>query len=418
MNKMKPLTIASLALCSALSLNTPAHAQLDGMGEAQAAKAQILANVQGLHEKCKNGSISYADYKKGNLENSGAMDFIRRDMNQQQRDRYDRDFPTFTECPPVSDKIKASAGEGGFMRSYNAKIRALYSTAALPQAGYGVEIVPGAEKFVTKTDSSLTGYKLEAHMIPKDKRWMFGIAYTEVDGSSEGQIANGTENVGIVYHDFAPSGSTGVAIGPRGLDVRTLTEHHELEIEAFFKDLWSWATWFDVGAGIRLSETLHTAEITTPSFTDIRSDSEQRVYEHDFYLKGVTTLDFELGSKPTDVTLSIIPGVEAGYRDANLESRQHNMCGLCGAAERDFTINIDDDDGGLYVGANIEAKLGVKISETARLGIGGQAWWRSNTAEIINTETGDDLFIRNMPTHLDTDEAYGASLGAWFSAEF
>ncbi|MCF6221690.1 MAG: hypothetical protein L3J65_11310 [Robiginitomaculum sp.] len=47
----------------------------------------------------------------------------------------------------------------------------------------------------------------------------------------------------------------------------------------------------------------------------------------------------------------------------------------------------------------------------------GNIGWRSK-AEIANPKTGDDLFARNSPTHLESDNEFSQGLRAWFSAEF
>lgn len=291
-----------------------------------------------------------------------------------------------------------------------------------PQVGYGVAIIPGSERFVARTDETLDGYNLGVFVRAKDGKYMFGVEYTDVDGSSEGQIANGTDNTGLVYHDFAPSGSTGVNIGPRGLDVRTdsLTTRLRLQFDMSTETDGgvSFGSRFRLGAGAEFTDTEHRANVTTPSFNDISSTSTQKIDENNYFLSGATTLSFGSLTEKNTLRFSLTPKIEAGYRDANLNSSQTNICGLCGATDQNFITNIDDDDNGFYYDGSLEAQFSYRVSDKFTVGLTGAVGYRSHVAEIINPEIGDDLFLDNSPSHLETDSEYRDSINVWFSAEF
>ena len=159
--------------------------------------------------------------------------------------------------------------------------------------------------------------------------------------------------------------------------------------------------------------------ITTPSFADTRSESEQEIDETFFFLSAQTELPIIDNINNGGIfSFSLLPQLELGLRHAELGSRQWNMCGVCGAAEQDFTVDIEDDDFGFYYGFNIGAELKAQVSERASIGVHGNAYWRSHNAAIINPETGDDLFIRNSPTHLETDDAHGYGARVFITSTF
>ncbi len=301
------------------------------------------------------------------------------------------------------------------------------------RAGYGVAIMPGKEIFATKTNDQLEGYSINGYAkwknndIITDGVYLFGVEYSYADGISEGKIASGSDDAGIVYQDFAPSGSTGINLGSSGLDVSTSSTTSRLRIQFDMSTETDSGVTFGArlrnkaafGFGARITDTEHTASVTTPSFNDISSLSVQKLDENYFYFNGYSTISFEPdGKKQGGVGLYLTPRVEAGYRDAKLDSQQINICGLCGSADQNFTINIKDKDDGFYYDLSLNADLAYYYSNNITVGLSGRLGWRNRTAEIINPETGDDLFIRNDPTHLDTDSEYRSGISAWFSAEF
>ncbi len=300
-----------------------------------------------------------------------------------------------------------------------------YAVVNPPKAGYATRFLTASEEFIAKTDDSYSGYTLGGSLAPggsfsRANNLEFGLEYTNVKGTSEGSVANGTDGVGIVYNDRAPNGSTGLGLGPRGMDVKTKSISERLRLQFDMSTETDGGVSFGsrvrFGGGVEFTDTKHEASVTTPSFNDISSTSVQDLNEAYFF----GNLSTEIPATPNtgSISLILIPMLEAGYRHVKLASEQHNICGLCGAPEQDFRININDDDGGLYYGGSLEARLSARVSELARIGLSAKLGYRSHAAEIINPETGDDLFIRNNPTHLETDSEYRQSLSAWFSADF
>ncbi len=332
-----------------------------------------------------------------------------------------KEHPYFMSCPPKIVQLD----NGG--QTWASTVDIFFgggTTRVKPtQAGYGVKIIPGKEGFVAKTDESLRGSSFSAKVRIAGK-YRLGIEYADVNGSSEGHILNGTDAVGMVYHNFAPSGSTGINLGPRGLDVRTDTAASRLRLyfsrrnegNRFGDRLRAWVAY---GGGAHFAGTAHTASVTTPSFNDIKSVSRQEVNENSYYVAANLGLDFGVETpKRGDFALRVMPRLEAGYRTAKLDSQQTNTCGLCGAADRNFTINIKDDDHGFYYVASVSTAFGYYISDDISIGLSASIGSRNKTAKIVNPETGDDLFVRNNPTHLETGREYLDSVNVWFSADF
>jgi hypothetical protein len=97
---------------------------------------------------------------------------------------------------------------------------------------------------------------------------------------------------------------------------------------------------------------------------------------------------------------------------------QHNVCGVCGVAERNFDINILDDDKRWGVGAEAGLELGYRFPGGFEIGVQGRAEYRSQVAGVHNPETGDDLFIRNQPTQLRFSDSYRCQAGIYSRMRF
>lgn len=87
------------------------------------------------------------------------------------------------------------------------------------------------------------------------------------------------------------------------------------------------------------------ASVTTPSFSDIFSESVQTV--EDFMVYG--TVGYEKDYTVSDTwSLDVGAKVEVGYMNSELDSRQRNVCRQCGADQQDFTVNVPALSGNWY----------------------------------------------------------------------
>jgi len=300
-------------------------------------------------------------------------------------------------------------------------------SAELPQAGYGFRSTGTGEIYAGQSDNQLDGYRAEGtYDLYKDaqmayrghisddlrKRMSITVAYEDVDGTAVSQVENGTDNTGIVYHDRAPNGSTGVAIGNRGLDI--IVESERKKFDAKYKWFFTNESNINVYTGIEgsFSDTTHDAQISTPTFSDIRSDIRQEI-DNDYIgaVLGAKT-DFEVAQK-----LRLAAGVEAsiGGLFAGLDSLQTNQCGLCAADEQSFTINIEDNQTKAAFALSAELLLTYSLGNNIEMGLKGSAEWRNKEGYPRNPESGDDLFIDNNPTHLEFDDVVDYGFGVSIS---
>lgn len=351
--------------------------------------------------------------------------------------RFETDFPRiFSRCPPetqeealleerkIDEEERVHRGDYQFIEFFFAKD--LYKP---PQSGYGVNISNG-EKFVGKTDNKLTGEHFEGQLefsvddgiAPFDASpWLLKLKYSDLDGSSAAQLQAGSDTVGIVFHDRAPSGSTGLALGANGLDVRTSTSHTDFTARAGIrlhsssptKD--GFNTNVDFHLGFSTQDTKHTSHITTPAFPDITSNASQDISNDYYFAETQVSVNRYVGS-------AAIVGFEAaagiGAVNSGLKSSQVNQCGGCTPSDQMFSINIDDKGSKEYLSLKAGITAKVPLSGGVNATLGGHAYWNSATGYAKNPETGDDLFIRNEPTRLDYDDASGYYVGVGLQASW
>ncbi len=298
-----------------------------------------------------------------------------------------------------------------------------FASLDVPGVGAGTLIGADGESFVGESDSRLSGLSGSATIgfntdLFSGMNIEMTFGYGEADGETSGSVASGTDNVGIVYHDFSPSDSTGVFIGASGLDV---TNQVDVEYKKF-RLQGGWNMPQGNGASIQPYISLeymkidqdHWSLVTTPSFADITADSTQEVDQKNWSLGvgAMYTKQLESG-----LTFGFGGGVNAIYRDANLWSQQVNVCGVCGAGNN-FTAEINDDESDITFGGNLKANVGFQISDGVAIGLYGQYVYLDKVAKVFNPSTGDDLFVDNNPTHLESASSSNWLGGAFLSIGF
>jgi hypothetical protein len=162
------------------------------------------------------------------------------------------------------------------------------------------------------------------------------------------------------------------------------------------------------GIGLSLEDTEHNSTVTTPSFTDISSNATQKIDENLFYLSAGVSADWPISDY---FNLNFETGLDVGLLDSGLESEQRNVCGLCGATDQNFVIAVQDDASDIFIGARADAGLTYKVGERVGLGVNGGLFWRDRSGFAVNPETGDDLFVRNIPTELGFGDVFGVHFG-------
>jgi len=296
-------------------------------------------------------------------------------------------------------------------RGFTSRIRigGDFAHTDLPRMGAGVIIEPGNERYAVSNDQA-DGFAIAAlFRIPltSESGLVFEGRLGRADDEVQTTIASGSTPVGIVYHDRAPSGSTGTALGATGLDA-ILARDSEYE-------------WFGAGyekrvaggdgsgpevtLGLGLSYSKHRdkidALVSSAAYPGITSESSQQIDTSNigvhFDLGLESPFDYE---RDSGLFWFGDTRVGAVHRDSEFESTQHNLCNLCGVADRDFTITRTGDDKRWGLEAGLSAGFGYRFGGGAALALHAGVNYSTNVPGILNPETGDDLFVHDRPTQI------------------
>ena len=231
---------------------------------------------------------------------------------------------------------------------------------------------------------------------------------------------------GSVYGDLSPGGSSGIAtpfglsgeassdltifgfggsydvlssrLGGAGgdgstveLDIYTQYEHRDRD---YFASI--------AGSG--------TSGSSTFSFGQDRAQS----LNEDMFEVGLDgRITFSLGDGFT-AKLRVAEGV---YRqESELRSTEHNVANFGPSVDRDFTIAIDDDDGGWGLHSLGEASLLYSITPSLGVIFGGAVDHRTNVGSVFNPNSGDQVFFDGLSTTLNSDDAW--SWNVFFGLRF
>ena len=223
---------------------------------------------------------------------------------------------------------------------------------------------------------------------------------------------------GIVYGSLSPGGSSGIAT-PFGL-----TGWTEFELDAWSisltKSLVSsprTSKTFDIpppqsaGLSLALYGTFDSwtrdyramAEYSAGGFTFSQQRDQQ--VDDSFYELG---LDGNLAVPLLPDIVFHLNGRAGGYyHDGNLNSFERNQSNFGPAADRDFTIAIQQSNNGWGFHGEAAATLELVLSPAASLYCGAAADYRSRVAEIFNPNSGDQVFFDGLMTDLRSGETDG-----------
>lgn len=322
--------------------------------------------------------------------------------------------------------------------SWNVSLSGNYASFDLPSVGAGTVIGPnfgeeGNEAFLAVRDG-----RIGVPIIALDFLYNFGgpdaprlsgtLAYGWGDDETAASIAPGTQSVGIVYHNFAPSGSTGAFLGASGLDATIDSEIsfakarflYEFQADIFFGGTSGGPDIRPrVGAMITHIERDVTTSVWSPSFgTSITSDTQQVVEDTNIAIS--VGLGYRGG--PSGGGPGIISGLGADvlayYYARDLDSLQRNICTVCGSEDQAFDVQISDSDNGVDIGVTGTGYFGYQLDNGLSFGLTGSFLYMNSVGQIDNTRTGDDLFVRNQPTALGESSSFGFSAGLFAAIGF
>jgi hypothetical protein len=297
-----------------------------------------------------------------------------------------------------------------------------YDSIKVPQVGAGTLIGADSEEFIGLSKKRLTGWSGTGILTFPETfggNVSIGFSYGEADGNSSGSVAAGAANVGIVYHDFSPNESTGVAVGAAGMDVSTRSELDHMLMFAKF-ELPGGNNGGDVSPYGKLFygnyKQRHSSFVETPTYgSAITSESNQRVKEDLFGLE----LGLRFDTDNNGVRIGLGGGIMGYYRDAKLRSSQHNICSLCPSPDQqDFTINIEDSDDGFGFGASLMGNVGLGLADGIEVGLLGALRYMDKIGRVWNPMSGNDLFLDNNPTHLESGSSTSWHVGGYLRFDF
>jgi hypothetical protein len=283
-----------------------------------------------------------------------------------------------------------------------------------PPVGAGVIIQPGNERFAAESSDRIDGYRFDfafTYRLTTDGGLTFEGRIGRADDRIATTVAAGSTPVGSVYHNRAPSGSTGINAGANGIEA-------VIERDSDYE-------WFGAGYERRISGGNGTGpEVTVGpvvSYTGRRTDIVSSVRILNF--PGITANAIQEVHETVlglGVGIGVTPDIseeglyafgatrfQVEHIDAELESLQRNQCNVCGVADRDFSIAIQDNDKRWGYGITAEAGVGYRFPGGLELGVKGGLEYHSDVAGVRNPETGDDLFLRNQPTQLYFTDSFG-----------
>jgi hypothetical protein len=288
-----------------------------------------------------------------------------------------------------------------------------------PPVGAGVIIEPGNERFATQTRNRINGYQFHLGFdvrLTTDSGLTFEGRIGRADDSAQTSVATGASPVGIVFHDRAPSGSTGLNLGATGLDAIL---DRDSEYEWFGAGYERRVAGGDgkgaevkVGAGVsyKKEHDAYNSILQSTGFPGISSTAQQDVRASTLGI-GVG-LGFATGPAQGDEGLLFFGDtrVRAEHIDSELESVQRNLCNVCGLADR--------DDKRWGVGLEAQLGMGYRFKGGFEIGVKGGIEYHSDVPGVQNPETGDDLFIRNQPTQLYFEDSFGVRAGVYLGFAF
>jgi hypothetical protein len=342
------------------------------------------------------------------------------------------------EPVPVSGMAPREAGR------FALTVQGGFEEWTLPRAASGVFVVgAGLDRAIKFSPEHVSGLGGGLRLTQKsfwpgvDLRYDF--SYFDGDAHNTGQVQLGTDPVGWLYHDRAPNGSTGLGLGPSGMDVRTETDFRRYKLgltlwDPDYGDGQGLIGNLDAGGSLRGSlggyggpkigggvgvfwqrfETDQRSWLMSPAFGDLLSSRfHQELTEDQFGLGGMVKL-----SVPLTGSASVFAkgGGAVIYRRADLDGKQWNRCDLCGPDEQLFVADSNDQDSGFTWAGNVALGLEVRLAPQLSVGAIGRYLYYRDTAEIVNPVQGDANLYR--PTHLDDRRAHGWQAGLGINYQF
>lgn len=216
---------------------------------------------------------------------------------------------------------------------------------------------------------------------------------------------------GAVFGDLSPASSSGIGSGSAVIDGTTTVDLSQFTLGAdyiiarptpasriFFT--------FDYFRDVQRFTLALNGAVSTVHFSQ---DRDQRIRDNIFAIGIGGEVRFPLG--PLRAT---VEGRVSGFAlDTNLTSHEHNVSNFGPTSDRDFTIEIDENDTAFGVRGEMGAKLELPIAPSVSFTVGAGAEYQSTGGGIFNPNSGDQVFFDGMTTAIRRNHSwrYRARLG-------
>ena len=280
------------------------------------------------------------------------------------------------------------------------------------QTGIGFQRTgPGTETFAdvatTKFDSASLSARLTYGL--DDKISLYGsYGYSEGNARSEFAIAaGGPTDVGFVYGETSPSGSTGLAIGNRGLTGFNESEFrlHEIKfgVSTPIANQDGFSAFASIFANVLLFDIDFENSAQSTVFGSVLEQSrDQSVSSNYLGIGGGLGIRQDVGPGVA-ITASAAGGLY--YRDSDLHAMEWNSCALCPPADQNFSLEFNQSDSGTAFAGQLSAALEFDVTADLKFSIGADASYLSDTAEIINPSSGNQI-LQGETTRLGMTDAW------------
>ena len=255
----------------------------------------------------------------------------------------------------------------------------------------------------------------------------FTIGYREGDASNRTDIGPSTNGgaQGVVGTTELPGGNTGVTAN-LGVSVVSSVSFHEYDAgyryvfgdgdDQAALDQGQVALSGLAGIDVRYRERDHEAEVsitrTTPPPISVVQTLDQRVDELEVAAVVGAEAVIPLGTRARFTLGGEIGGYLYDYDLRSTETRVQP--GIGPVADQDYTLRIDDDEGGVAYSAEIRGEFVIDVSGRpidgqhrggVELFAGGGGRFLSDRAQVVNPFSGD-FVLAGGTTFLDTDHAF------------
>ena len=277
----------------------------------------------------------------------------------------------------------------------------------------GVTSGPGGETFVLPgvDEVDLTGGAISlSHSLGgrRNAKLFGGFRFGDGDEQTSADVATMTASTALVFSDFAGA-ITGIGLTPFGV---TSTQDMDVEIAegglGFQFDVqpegWERGRLtprFQLVLGQLTVEQRSVDTLVDPLLVGIEPTVTRTQELDQTYYQLETGLRYTYEASPA-VELFVEAGPVFRAINADLKSIERIQCAFCPGLE-DRSIYRADRETSFSVGA--QAQAGLAVNATDNLGFEFLVYFRdgADNAAVINPQSGDDLFIRNQPTALNTD---------------